>query len=240
MYSHFYTATAGASMQQSKMNVLANNMANLNTTGYKAKAPVFADLMYDNYTDAQAGHLQTGNGVKLDKTTNDFTTSGSLVPTSGSLDFAIVGDGFFAVQDMDGEEIKYTRDGRFMISNLEDTMYLTNALGQLVLNTEGDVIEMDELTKDASLEELNIGVYNIPIKDGMISDGYNNYTLTEKNGEPEVLETINLRRGYLESSNADMANEMSQVIEAQRAYSFALKMIQTSDEVEQEVNSLRR
>lgn len=240
MNAAFYTAGAGASAHQSKMNVISNNMANISTTGFKRKVPVFADLIYSNHPSGGVGPLQAGNGLKIDKTSDNFSEIGAPVPTEGKLDFAINGEGFFAVQQMDGEEVLYTRDGRFAISYFDETPYLTNTSGMLVLNADGEPIEMEDLTTDATMEALNIGVFSIPVKDGMISEGYSNYSITEKNGEPELIEFPELVRGALESSNVDMATEMTQVMEAQRAFSFALKMVQTSDELEQEVNTLRR
>lgn len=239
MNAAFYTAGAGASAHQSKMNVISNNMANISTTGFKRKVPVFADLVYSNYPSG-GGPLQTGNGLKIDKTSDNFAETGAPIPTEGKLDFALNGEGFFAVSQMDGEEVLYTRDGRFAISYFDETPYLTNTSGMLVLNADGEPIEMDGLTTDAKMEELNIGVFSIPVKDGMISEGYGNYSITEKNGEPELIEFPKLLRGALEASNVDMATEMTQVMEAQRAFSFALKMVQTSDELEQEINALRR
>lgn len=240
MNTAFYTATSGALAQQNKMNVISNNMANVNTTAFKRKSPVFADLLYTNYVSGGEGPLQSGTGLRLDKTNDNFAENGALLPSGGELDFAINGDGFFALSNLDGEEILYTRDGRFAISFFEDEAYLTNSSGMVVLNSEGEPIEMTDLTTNAKTEELDIGVYSIPVKDGLISAGYGNYRLTEKNGEPEVMEAPEVIRGYLESSNADLATELTQVIEAQRAYSFSLKMVQTADELEQEINSLRR
>lgn len=240
MYSSFYTAGAGVRAQQSKMDVVSNNIANVNTTGYKTKNAVFSDLMYVDHQDAQAGHLQVGKGVKLSATRTVLQKEGGLQQTGNSLDFAIQGDGFFALSDLNGENTVYTRDGRFMISSLDETMYLTNSSGLLVLNSEGDPIEMDELDINADLADLDIGVYTIPVRDGMVEDGYNNYRLIDRNGEPEAIEGAQLHRGYLETSNVDVAREFSQIIETQRAYSMTLKMVQTSDEIEQDINSLRR
>lgn len=240
MNTSFYTAASGALAQQNKMNVISNNMANVNTTAFKRKSPVFADLLYTSHASGGGAPLQTGNGLKLDKTSDNFWENGAIIPSGGKLDFAINGDGFFAVQTMDSEEVLYTRDGRFGISFFDEEAYLTNSAGMLVLNTEGEPIEMTDLSPDATMEQLEIGVYSIPVKDGLVSAGYGNYRLTEKNGEPEVMENPMLIRNCLESSNADLATEMTQVMEAQRAYSFSLKMVQTADELEQEINSLRR
>lgn len=243
MNSSFYTAAVGAYAHQSKLNVISNNMANINTTAFKTSTPVFSDLLYTDMPDALGGKLQRGNGVRLDKTDIDFTKYGAPLPTENNLDFTIDGPGFFAVQDMDGEDTYYTRDGRFRITNIDDTLYLTNYSGQLVLNTDGEAIEVDEEMAEqiTNLEgEIDIGVYRFPIENGMIPVGFSNYQPTEKNGDPEAVENPTLMRGYLESSNVDMATQMASIIETQRAFSYALKMVQTSDEVEQEVNSLRR
>ncbi|MEG2349909.1 MAG: flagellar hook-basal body protein [Hungatella sp.] len=236
----FYTASGAASAQQKKINVISNNFANINTTAYKSKTATFSDLMYQDVANAQGAHLQQGTGVKVSQTDTDFSGEGAIRETGGKLDFAIVGDGFFATQDPEAEETLYTRDGRFMMTSIDDTPYLTTADGRLVLNSDGEFIEMTDLDENATLEEMNIGVYKVPIQNGMMPAGSNNFRLLEKNGEAEALEDPRLHRQCLEASNVDMAQEMSQAIEAQRAYSYSLKMVQTSDEVEQEVNSLRR
>lgn len=144
MYSSFYTAAAGAYAHQSKINVISNNMANINTTAFKPTNPVFADLLYTNQPDAQGGKLQRGHGARLDKTDVNLRNPGPIQPTENNLDFAINGQGFFAVQDMDGENIYYTRDGRFRVTNLDDTLYLTNYAGQVVLDSDGEAIEVNE------------------------------------------------------------------------------------------------
>lgn len=244
MNASFYTAAAGAYAHQSKLDVISNNFANINTTGFRASTAVFADLMYTDRPGAQAGgHLQEGNGLKLDKTDIDLRTGGSMDQTEGKLDFAINGNGFFAVQTLNAEDIFYTRDGRFMISQIEDAFYLTNAEGKVVLNPDQEPIEITEEmgdNLDKVAEMVNIGVFDFPIINGMTQSGFNNFQPVEKNGEVEVIEAPDIRNGFLEASNVDMGNEMSRVIEAQRAYSYSLKMVQTSDEVEQEINSLRR
>lgn len=240
MRPSFYTAGAGVSAMQSKFDIISNNLANQSTTGYKSKSPVFSELMYSNYQNGGTGHLQYGKGAKIARGNATLQEDGGYQQTDGNLDFSIAGRGFFAVSDIDGEDILYTRDGRFMISKIEDVMYLTNASGQLVLNEEGDPIEMDGLSTDVSLDKLNIGVFNIPFLDGMEEDGFNNFKLTDKNGEPEAIESPDIQRGSLEASNVDMAKEFSQIIESQKAYSLTLKMLQTADEIEQDINTLRR
>ncbi len=240
MHSSFYIAGSGMAAQQNRLDTIANNIANTNTTAFKSKRSVFGDLMYTNYQALDGEKLQEGKGVALMRNKSSFNTAGVFQTTGQSLDFAIQGNGYFAVSDLEGENIQYTRDGRFMISNIDDAMYLTNSSGQLVLNADEEFIEMDELTINATEEELNIGVFKIPIEDGLIEMGFNNYGITERNGLPEALEEARLLRGGLEASNVDIATEFSQMIEAQRAYQMAARMVTTSDEVEQQINNLRR
>lgn len=240
MQASFYTAGTGTKAFQSKLDVIGNNLANVNTAGYKSKTPVFSELMYVDYGDAQAGHLQGGKGAKLTRGNTVHHANGGVQDTGGNLDFALTGEGYFAVSDLEGEDILYTRDGRFMITYFGDTPYLTNSSGKAVLNAEGEPIDMTDMGTNAQLSDMNIGVFRIPVRDGMQEDGFNNYRITEKNGEPEAIESPDIVRGNLETSNVDVGKEFSQVIETQRAYSLTLKMLQTSDEIEQDINSLRR
>lgn len=245
MQSSFYTAAVGAYAHQSKLNIISNNMANVNTTAYKTARPVFADLLYADMPDNQGVKLQRGSGLKMDRTATNFRNYGAPEATDNKMDFCINGEGYFAVQDLDGEDVLYTRDGRFKVSNIDDTLYLTNSAGKVVLSPDLEAIEVDEeyaekLKDGADASELNIGVFKFTVEDGLERAGYNNYKADEKNGEAEAVEEPAILRGYLEGSNVDMATELTQVIEAQRAFSYALKMVQASDEVEQEINSLRR
>lgn len=245
MQSAFYTAGVGAFAHQSKLNILSNNMANINTTAYKTSRPVFADLVYSDMPDNQGIKLQKGSGVKVARTATNYRNYGAPVPTDNDMDFAINGEGYFAVQDLDGEDILYTRDGRFKVMSFDETLYLTSTSGKVVLTADQEPIEVTEelaelLKEGASAEEIGIGVFKFQFEDGMLREGYNNYSVASEEAEPEVVENPAILRGYLEGSNVDMASEIVQVIEAQRAFSYSLKMVQTADEIEQEINTLRR
>lgn len=236
----FYTAAAGATAQQKRMSVVANNLANLTTTGFKKSDAIFANLIYNELNPpAQEGvQLVASSGVKIDKTNTEHAV-GTLVPTGMPYDYVILEQGYFAVQDPESQEITYTRDGIFHLSEQKDGKFLlTSAAGKHVLDVNGKTIEVNDENKELKLP---IGVYRFRTTDGMLHVGDNEFAPVEKNGPAIVAENSEslLLQGHTEESNVNMAEEITKMIEAQRAYQFALKMIQTTDEVETTINSLR-
>ncbi len=237
MNMSFYTAALGAAGQQEKMNVIANNIANVNTDGFRSKNAVFSDLMYYNMRDEQGAdtRVKAGSGIALGRTDTDFSES-SMAPTGGNTDFAISGRGFFMLQDPNTQAVSYSRNGKFNMSLRADGFYLVNDNGKLVLDENRNPIRLDE---EGIVGGARPGIYTFPVQQGMLNTGNNEMTATEKNGEPVLSADAELRQGYLEQSNVNLADEMSKTIECSRAYSYVLKMIQTSDEIEQVINSLR-
>ena len=237
MNMSFYTAALGAAGQQEKMNVIANNIANVNTDGFRSKNAVFSDLMYYNMRDEQGAdtRVKAGSGIALGRTDTDFSES-SMAPTGGNTDFAISGRGFFMLQDPNTQAVSYSRNGKFDMSLRADGFYLVNDNGKLVLDENRNPIRLDE---EGIVGGARPGIYTFPVQQGMLNTGNNELTATEKNGEPVLSADAELRQGYLEQSNVNLADEMSKTIECSRAYSYVLKMIQTSDEIEQVINSLR-
>ena len=237
MNMSFYTAALGAVGQQEKMNVIANNIANVNTDGFRSKNAVFSDLMYYNMRDEQGAdtRVKAGSGIAMGRTDTDFSES-SMAPTGGNTDFAISGRGFFMLQDPNTHAVSYSRNGKFNMSLRADGFYLVNDNGKLVLDENRNPIRLDE---EGIVGGARPGIYTFPVQQGMLNTGNNELTATEKNGEPVLSADAELRQGYLEQSNVNLADEMSKTIECSRAYSYVLKMIQTSDEIEQVINSLR-
>lgn len=237
MNMSFYTAALGAVGQQEKMNVIANNIANVNTDGFRSKNAVFSDLMYYNMRDEQGAdtRVKAGSGIAMGRTDTDFSES-SMAPTGGNTDFAISGRGFFMLQDPNTQAVSYSRNGKFNMSLRADGFYLVNDNGKLVLDENRNQIRLDE---EGIVGGARPGIYTFPVQQGMLNTGNNELTATEKNGEPVLSADAELRQGYLEQSNVNLADEMSKTIECSRAYSYVLKMIQTSDEIEQVINSLR-
>lgn len=234
----FYTAAVGAQQQQLRMNVQANNIANVNTYGYKAEKPSFYTLMYGDLLGIDNENLPRGTGARMLHANSDFD-GGALADTGRPLDFAIIGSGFFAVQDPATGEIAYTRDGSFTKSHSlradgSDVWYLSDGDGRFVMGTDGNPVEITE-----EQENLPIAVFDFINKDGMYHIGANRFSPVDKNGPPMQVESPTIYQGMLEASNADLAYEMTKVIEAQRSFSYALRMVQTSDEVTSTINGLR-
>lgn len=254
----FYTGAVGAWQQQQRMNVQANNIANVNNYGYKAERATFHHLMYGNVTGIDQERLPKGTGTKMVKASVDYEP-GAYVDTGRLFDFAITGDGFFALFDPSNGEISFSRDGAFMMARFElppdedaepeidpDTgeeippepevvWRLSDNEGRCVLDSMGNFIVIDPLDRKA---DVDIGVFDYRIYDGMLHADSGRFSPINKNGDL-YLGTGEVKRGVLETSNVDLAQELTKVIESQRAYSYALRMVQTTDEIEQTINGLR-
>lgn len=242
MIQGFWTAKSALIAHQEHMNTISNNLANVNTYGFKPMRSAFTDLIYQNLNrDEVENEVLIGHGVKINK--NDpHMAEGALKATGFDLDFAIL-DGenaFFAVQD-ERDQVFYTRAGDFRLSLEDDVYFLVNGNGEKVLDAEGQPIEVevDENTQQMQFDPATIGVYTFTNPYGLSLSGLNRFVPTDTSGEPEALEQPRLKRGYVEGSGTEMAKEMADVIEASKAFSFASRMVQVADEVEQTVNSLR-
>lgn len=241
----FYTAAVGAWQQQERLNVHGNNIANVNNYGFKAERPAFSDLMYDFIMESAEGdQLPRGTGAYMVAADTDFSSRG-MADTGRAMDYAIDGDGFFALWDPATGDYTYTRDGSFTMSEylvrndqnqLETHWYLSDGFGKFVMGNNGRLVEVDPENQDKALP---VGIYDFINTNGMQHLGDNRFAPVEKNGQLR-LGTGKLVHKYLENSNVDLAYELSKVIESQRSFTYALKMIQTSDEIETTVNDLRR
>lgn len=260
MDSSFYTAAVGAHQQQRRLEVHANNIANVNNYGFRARRPTFQTLM----TGAVRGideTLRRGVGSRLESDQPDFTHSG-LWGTQRALDYAIEGDGFFALMNPTTGEFTYTREGSFTLSNVmrtvepeipedaeegyeapepttETVWYLSDGDGRYVIGSDGRPITLsDPLTQVVWGTMLPVGVFDFINHDGMLSEGLSGFIPVDKNGQVTPGEG-KLVQGYLENSNADYAYEIGKVIESQRSFQYMLRMVQTSDEITTTVNGLR-
>ncbi len=247
MNQSFYTAAVGAWQQQERLNVHGNNIANVNNYGFKAKRPVFSDLMYAYIEGAQQDEMARGTGAYMVGADTDFHQSG-FADTGRPLDYAINGDGFFAVWEPSTGDYIYTRDGSFTMSQymlendqgeMETRWYLSDGQGRFVMGRDGRLVEVDTDNAGSMAEMLPIGIFDFVNTNGMLSNSENRFTPIDKNGALRV-GSGKLVQGKLEQSNVDLANEIAKVIESQRSFTYALKMIQTSDEIETTVNDLRR
>lgn len=247
----FYSARTGMIAQQDGMNVTANNIANVNTVGYKALRPSFADCIYTEQRETE-DDWDTGHGQYLNKT--DFMwDQGGFNNTDNPLHYALGGDGFFMVRDYNGTDF-LTRDGAFRISYIEDHWELVNSNGDFVLDYEGNHITVpfepgtDEEGNEIETTNIDyvaltdmIGVYNVPNNWGLDQDRNNHFAITLRSGQPVPdlnNETIKIEY-YLENSTVDFATEIVHVIESQRSFQMNSRIVQIADEMQQIANNLR-
>lgn len=248
MNQSFFIGAVGAHQQLKRLTVHSNNIANVNTYGFKAKKSRFTALMYDNIRAIDNEMLPSGVGTALWATDTDFST-GPAISTERGQDYMIMGEGFFAVADLETGEISLTRNGAFCMSELqrasgeldeedvpimETVYYLSDNQGRFVLSRSGGMIEMDPQEQN---EEQPVGVFDYINYNGMEHIDDTRFLAVEKNGGIRQSESKAVK-GMLELSNTDLAEEFSKVIESQRAYGMALKMVLTSDEIESTINSL--
>ncbi len=276
MVRALWTGASGMISQQNNVDTIANNLANVNTTGYKTEVNEFKSLLYQTLqtktTTANGENkpigAQVGLGVRNASITSEFT-QGAYLASENPTAFAIGGDGFFGLQGEDGK-VYYTRNGNFNFSiGGNNTLKLSSSDGLPVLNEKGQPIVIDStkymadritVTADGQLcypdaqnnaqpiEGMKIGLWQFQNASGLNKAGDSLYDVTAASG-PAIneagpnnanLEKSEIRQGYLEGSNVQIADEMVNLIIAQRAYEMNSKTIQAADTMMQEANELRR
>ncbi len=256
------SAATGMIAQQFNVDTIANNLANVNTTGFKKNQVEFQDLLYQTVRAAGTtfvqgaevpSELQVGNGVRIAATPKLFT-QGDVFPTNRSLDVALNGDGFFQVLAPDGS-VYYTRDGAFELNadgtivtkdgyTIQPEMAVPENATDIVIGADGTV---SIITPDA-VEPTELGQIELARfinSAGLKNIGRNLYVSTMASGDP-ILGVPNqdgfaeALQKYLEKSNVQIVEEMVNMITAQRAYEINSKAISVSDDMMSIANNLRR
>ncbi len=262
MIRSLYTAATGMKANQLYIDNISNNLANVNTTGFKKSKLEFQELLYQTIVDPGSGSsegakspagLQLGLGVRSVANQKIFG-QGNLQETKNPFDMAITGTGFLQVQLPSGE-IGYTRDGSFKVSS-DGTMVTSSGFPlepQINIPEGSQDIQIDAQGKvsvavpgTGTIEEIGqIEMVRFLNEGGLKSMGNNIYQISPASGEPEPgnpgsngLGT--LAQGFLEASNVELVEEMVNMIVAQRAYEVSSKAIQTSDSMLQLANQLMR
>ncbi len=223
------------------MDITANNLANVNTFGFKAARPSFADLIYTKRNN-NIEEVQTGHGIKIDKTDLMFEQS-TLRHTQRDFDFAALDEGFFAVETPSGNTA-YTKDGAFYMTDIDGNgnWQLCDSKGSFVLDYDGNRIPVP-FNEDGQVDSVAlmnaVGTYRFENPYGLDQFGDNYYIPTGSSGEAISDETLGKKQGYLEASGTSVANEMSKVIEYQRAFQLNINMVKLHDELNNLVNNLR-
>lgn len=271
MVRSLWTAATGMIAQQTNVDTIANNLANVNTTGYKAEVAEFKSLLYQTIqtktTTANGENkpvgAQVGLGVRNSAITSIFK-QGSMLASESPTAFAISGEGFFGVRGQDGETY-YTRNGNFLFTTSQNGMMLANSDGLPVLDTAGRLITLGTqyvaskigVNADGQLTYpdaqnnpqpigVQIGLYQFTNPSGLEKIDSTMYAASAASGAAINEATNNnvkkseVIQGYLEGSSVQVADEMVNLIVAQRAYEMNSKAITTTDEMLQQANQLKR
>jgi len=248
--------------QQLYIDTIANNLSNVNTTGFKRAKMEFQDLVYQtlrgNGNSSELGavlptELQVGHGVRPIAIQKSFE-QGNILPTSNPLDLSIDGEGFFQVSRPDGT-VQFTRDGSFKMSRdgnlvtsdgypMEPAITVPSDTSNVMISRDGTVsVTLIGETEPQTIGQIELARFVNPA--GLSNLGQNLYKETVSSGPP-ILSTPGaegmgqVSQGFLESSNVQIVEEMVAMIVAQRAYEVASKAIKTAEEMLQIANSLKR
>ena len=249
-------ARTGLDAQSERMRVIANNLANVNTTGFRRERAEFQTLAYQSITApgaASSGEnryavgLSLGSGVQMTGVARD-QTQGSIQTTGNSYDMAIQGDGFFQVQKADGTTA-YTRAGNFHPSSegqlvtsdglpLQPEIRIPEGTTALTIGNDGTV---SATNAEGTSEIGRIEIARFVNPAGLLPLGDNLYSATQASGEAQVGAggtegRGTIRQGSLEGSNVNVVQELVDMIETQRAYEVNSKMIQSTDEMLRNAN----
>ena len=259
MTQALWIAKTGLDAQQTRMAVVSNNLANVNTTGFKQGRVAFEDLLYQNVRQSGGSSSQDtilptgmnlGTGVRVVATEKLFT-QGSVLNTENALDVAVNGRGFFQVLKPDGE-LAYTRDGAFQLNDQGELVTSSGYLVQpgisipdgaqsITIGTDGVVsVKLAGQTSPSQVGNLEIADFINPA--GLQPVGENLYIETAssgpaQSGTPGLTGLGTLQQGALESSNVNVVAELVNMIETQRAYEMNSKAISTNDQMMQYLNN---
>ena len=259
MNSALWVAKTGLDAQQLRMNVVANNLANVNTTGFKRGDAAFEDLIYQNVRQVGAQQTQDtqlpsglslGTGVRPVATEKDFA-QGNISVTENPLDVAIDGRGFLQILQPDGS-LAYTRDGSFQINAtgqlvtssgapVQPAITIPNNTQSISISPEGAVsVLLPGSAAPTQVGTLQLADFINPV--GLQPIGGNLFRESAASGTPQVSNAGgnglgNLIQGSLETSNVNVVEELVSMIETQRAYEINSKAVSTSDEMLRYINN---
>ena len=249
----FYTGVSGMTAYQQQLDTIAHNIANVNTSGFKSSRASFDDLLYTKMNVKVEGENKTGHGARVASTDISYGQPGGLEQTGYSLDFAVTGgEGLFAVDNNGARE--YTRNGAFGVSIEGKKGYLITNDGAYVLDKRGKSISLNLDDNGAAIVEdvaEHIGIYVFknpygltPLTGSRFAETETSGTATEaskvrKSDKAPNAAKMEVMQYTLERSNVDLGEQMTDVIQAQRAFQLNAKVVQTADQLDEVINNLR-
>lgn len=260
MIDALYISATGLRSQQEQIDVISNNVANMQTPGFKKSRVNFAEISGVNGDAQSVTHPQfSGGGTRILSTTSLFSP-GEMRPTQSASDYtnvtdiAIEGNGFFELENADGEKL-YTRAGQFRIDQdgylvstngmrlAQDVQIPPDAIG-LRISQAGEITA--RLGNDSERTQIGaIELTTFASSDALQTVGENMFAATEGSGAPSFGKPGDpgigkLQQGYLEMANVDLIDEMTNLVMAQRAYQLNARVLQAADQILETINNLRR
>lgn len=237
----FYNAYTALKAHQRNLNQVSHNLANISTHGYKSGHGKFADLLYTQMDMNDPKNMVRGHGVKMDTVVTSFK-QGGLDSTNQPLDFALLGSGFFAKQTSEG--IVYTRQGSFRVGTVDQSSFLVDPSGNMILDRSFQPIELIR-NQDGSIKTdtltSQIGIFEFDRLHSLVKVNDTSFIPVDQANEAlaSTSEQTTLVQGALEMSNVEMAEGMVALIEGQKAFQLNARVIQTADQLEDIINNLR-
>ena len=256
MYEAVMIAATGLRHQQARLDTIANNVANVNSAGYKSARLDFKDALYTaglipGRARSPEENQQKGHGVMIAAITKDYST-GAFERTDRMLDVAIEGEGFFELEDPDGNLV-YSRNGDFEMNRWGGGYYLLNGDGYFIHDADGNKIMVPENTDKVDIgvdgtitftageqeTSVKLALYTFRNVTGLLSVGNGNYGESDASGEKMAADSAKIRQGTLEMSNVKLSEEMTRIIRTQRVFQLASRALKTADDMEGIANNMR-
>lgn len=257
MQKILWNGVSGISSQMLRLDTVANNLANINTSAFKAQYVAFSDLVYQELSASGkpvnngAKSIYSGSGSRVAEIPRDFSP-GVMVKSNNPYSIAIAGKGFFRVQNEEGDEF-YTRDGNF---HRNAAGYLVNASGKflpgiridedavmVLIHPDGTVESLDSSGNATRVGRVNLYLFNNP--QGLKAAGENLFTATPQSGTPQKYVpgengTGRLKQGFVEMSNTNVTTEMVKLINTQRTIQLNAQSVRIADQLWDMANNIRR
>ena len=243
MLEGMYSAAAGMAAQQQRLAALSNDLANVNTTGYKRVRVAFRDLLYTPTGAGAARGVASGAGAAA-VTVGRGSAQGSLLRTNEKLDIALTGNGYLQVRDADGNAaltrdggLRRAADGKLLTANGA----FTGVTIPRTVRDEDIAIDADGTVRDRNRRLGRLDIAEVRAPEGLQAVGDNLFRPTAQSGPPvRAGRGTTVNQGVLEGSNVQMADAMADMIETQRAYQMGSRVLSTQDRLLEIANGIKR
>lgn len=243
MLKSIWNSRSGLYANQNRIDTISNNIANVNTSGYKRLDTNFSDIVSENINrlgvplSNDDDRYTVGSGTRINGYVKN-TSQGNLIETNNKFDFAIEGEGYFRLVDKEGNFL-YTRNGSFILDSNNNLVDNNGNKLELYLNTTDFDVNNIDITEDGQIIHNNEIIGNLKIYNFVSDDLLQPIGNSLYKGEGATVYNSKIKQGYLESSNVDIAKELTDLMITQRAFEMSSRALKSSDEMWQITNNIR-